>query len=194
MKDSHLIIIVGIVITGSVIFGLTFKMPLDGSGQISFESPLKEHYSIEITGMKDVYRIGEQYDFSYIISGYGYSCGSKKITFPDQNGNTMMIIDSSSCMAESPMKGFVYDTEKELLTTSVHGTIKIPGIYNVTITFDRPSQEFPTTAIKEFRVVDMAILDHSRQVTGSYELEGSVCLGGPNIEVDENCVRINKEK
>jgi len=153
MKDNHLIIIVGIIITGSVIFGLTLIIPLDGSGQISFESPLKEHYSIEITGMKDVYHIGEQYDFSYTISGYGYSCGSKKITFPDQNGDTMMTIDSSSCLAETPMKDFVYDTEKELLTTSVHGVIKIPGMYNVTVTFDRPSQEFPTTAFKEFRVV-----------------------------------------
>jgi len=152
MKTSHLITIVGIVITGSVIFGLTFKMPLDGSGQISFESPLKEHYSIEITGMKDIYRIGEQYDFSYIISGYGYSCGSKKITFPDQNGNTMMTVASSSCMAEAPMMYFVINSQKQYDTTSVHGTIKIPGIYNVTVTFDRPSQEFPTTAIKEFRV------------------------------------------
>jgi len=112
----------------------------------------EEHYSIEITGMKDIYRIGEQYDFSYIISGYGYSCGSKEITFPDQNGNTMKIISSSSCIAGVPMKEFVIDSQKEYDMTSVHGTIKIPGIYNVIIAFDRPSQDFPTTAIKEFRV------------------------------------------
>ncbi|GEM_PF-4391472 len=125
----------------------------DDSAQISFESQIRgEYYEIQITGMKDIYRIGEQYDFSYIISGYGYSCGSKKITFPDQNGNTMKTISSSSCIAGVPMKEFVIDSQKQYDTTSVHGTIKIPGIYNVTITFDRPSQDFPTTAIKEFRV------------------------------------------
>ena len=154
MKDNHLIIIVGIVITGSVIFGVTIKVPLDGSGQISFESPLKEHYSIEITGMKDIYHIGEQYDFSYVISGYGYSCGSKMITFPDQNGDTMGMGTSSSCAGGTQMKGFVYDVQKQIGSQDVHGVIKIPGIYNVTVTFDRPSQEFPTTAFKEFRVVE----------------------------------------
>ena len=116
-------------------------------------SPIgEEHYSIEITGMNDIYRIGEQYDFSHIISGYGYSCGSKEITFPDQNGNIMKIISSSSCLAGVPMKDFILDAQKQYDTTSVHGTIKIPGIYNVTVTFDRPSQDFPTIAIKEFRV------------------------------------------
>ena len=152
MKTSHLIIIVGIVITGSVIFGLTFKVPLDGSGQISFESPLKEHYSIEITGMKDIYRIGEQYDFSYIISGYGNSCGSKTITFPDQNGDTMGISSSASCIANLPMGIFVFDIQKERGTTYGHIELKNSGIYDVTVTFDRPSQNSPTTAIKEFRV------------------------------------------
>jgi len=112
----------------------------------------EEHYSIEITGMKDIYRIGKQYDFSYIISGYRYSCGSKEVTFPDQNGNTMKTISRSSCIKGVPMKKFVIDSQKQYDTTSIHGIIKIPGIYNVTITFDRPSQDFPTTAIKEFCV------------------------------------------
>jgi len=30
----------------------------------------KEQYTIEITGLKDVYIVGEQYDFSYIIPGF----------------------------------------------------------------------------------------------------------------------------
>jgi len=114
----------------------------------------QEHYKIEITGIKNIYRIGEQYDFSYIISGYGYSCGTKEITFPDQNGNTMKTISSSSCIAGVPMKEFVIDSQKQYDATSVSGIIKIPGIYNVTVTFDRPSQNFPTIASKEFRVVE----------------------------------------
>ena len=152
MRDSHLIIILVIGIAGSMIFGLTFKMPLDSTGQISFESPLKEQYSIEITGMKDVYLVGEQFDFSYIISGYGYSCGSRAITFPDQNGDSMTMASSASCATGPHMKGFVYDSRKVYDEMYVHGTIKVPGIYNVTVTFDRPSHDFPTTAIKEFRV------------------------------------------
>ena len=152
MKTILLIITLGIIITGSVVFGVTFKMPLDES-EIGFESPFREeHYSIEITGMKDIYLIGEQYDFSYVISGYGYLCGSKKITFPDQNGDTRMIHSSSSCIAGVPMTEFVIDSQTDFSAQSVHGTVNIPGTYNVTITFDRPSRDSPTSAIKEFLV------------------------------------------
>ena len=128
--------------------------PFERHSEIELGSPTinEEHYSIQITGMKDIYRMGEQYDFSYIISGYGHSCGSKKITFPDQNGETVTIFSSSSCIAGVPMEEFVIDSKKEFDTTSVHGKITTPGIYNVTVTFYRPSQDFPTTALKEFRV------------------------------------------
>ncbi len=129
-------------------------MPLDNSG-IGLESPFREeYYEIEITGMKDVYFVGEQYDFSHIISGYGYSCGSKEVTFPDQNGDTMKTISGSSCIAGVPMKEFLIDSQKEYGTTSVHGKIKNPGTYTVTVSFDRPIQNFPTTVSKEFHVVE----------------------------------------
>ena len=83
MKTSLTIVILGVLIGASVVFGLTFNFTVDSGSQIIFESPFKEeHYEIEITGMKDVYLVGEQYDFSYIISGYGHSCGSKTVTFP----------------------------------------------------------------------------------------------------------------
>lgn len=114
----------------------------------------QEHYKIEITGMKKIYRIGEQYDFSYILSGYGTSCGSKTITFPDQNDDIMTMASSASCIADVSMEEFVFNIQKEQGTTYGHIKLKNPGIYNVTVTFDRPSQEFPTTAIKEFRVVE----------------------------------------
>jgi hypothetical protein len=152
MKTRGVIILLGIVISGSIVFGVTFKMPLDDS-EIIFESPFREErYSIEITGMKDTYRIGEQYDFSYIISGYGHSCGSRDIAFPDQNGDIVSVGSSSSCAADVPMKEFIFDIQRERGTTYGHVELKNPGIYNVTVTFDRPSQEFPTTAIREFRV------------------------------------------
>jgi len=153
MKTKYTIIILGIIISISVIFGATFKMPLDGSG-ISFESPFtEEHYSIEITGMKDVYRIGEQYDFSYVISGYGHSCGSREITFPDQNGDVTSLHFNPLCIGGVPLKESIVDPKKQHEITSVHGKINNPGTYNVTVTFDSPSRDSPTTAIHEFSVI-----------------------------------------
>ncbi|GKS67683.1 hypothetical protein YTPLAS73_12300 [Nitrosarchaeum sp.] len=181
MKNRLLIIIVGLIISSSVIFVLIWNSipeecdeeceiemrrieagknghgtfdPFEKHSEIKLDpSPIKEeHYSIEITGMKDIYRIGEPYDFSYIISGYGYSCGSKKITFPDQNGEIIGLSSSSSCIADMPMKEFIFDIQKQRGTTYGHIGMKNSGIYDVTVTFDRPSHDFPTTAIKEFRV------------------------------------------
>ncbi len=114
----------------------------------------KEHYVIEITGLKDVYIVGERYDFSYILSGYGHSCGGKTVTFPDSNGDTIGNASSASCIANLPMGIFVFDIEKEQGTTYGHVEMKNPGTYTVTVTFDRPSQYFPTTASQEFRVVE----------------------------------------
>ena len=114
----------------------------------------QEHYEIEIIGLKDVYLVGERYDFSYILSGYGNSCGSKKISFPDQNGDSMTIASSASCIANLPMEMFVFDIQKEQGTTFGHIVIENPGTYTVTVTFDRPSQYFPTTVSKEFRIME----------------------------------------
>lgn len=96
MKTRFLVIIVGLVILSSVIFvAIWYSIPeecddkceheqrsivagVSGLGTIdpferpsetkSSQSAINEHYSIEITGMKNIYRIGEQYDFSYIIT------------------------------------------------------------------------------------------------------------------------------
>jgi len=114
----------------------------------------KEHYEIKITGLKDVYIVGERYDFSYILSGYGHPCGSKAVTFPDSNGDTIGSASSASCIANLPMGIFVFDIQKEQGTTYGHVEMKNPGTYTVTVTFDRPSQHFPTTASQEFRVVE----------------------------------------
>lgn len=172
MKTIFLIIIVGLIILSSIIFVAiwnSFPKECDDkcehelraieAGKIGhgtfdpFERPSEiEQYSIEITGMKDIYRIGEQYDFSYVITGYGYSCGSKDVSFPDQNGELVTISSSGLCAADVPMRNFVFDIQKERGTTYGHVGLKNPGIYNVTVTFDRPSRDSPTTATKEFLV------------------------------------------
>ena len=172
MKTIFLIIIVGLIILSSIIFVAiwnSFPKECDDkcehelraieAGKIGhgtfdpFERPSEiEQYSIEITGMKDIYRIGEQYDFSYVITGYGYSCGSKDVSFPDQNGELVTISSSGLCAADVPMRNFVFDIQKESGTTYGHVGLKNPGTYNVTVTFDRPSRDSPTTATKEFLV------------------------------------------
>jgi len=125
MKTSLIILFLGVLIGVSVVFGLTFNFTGDSNSQIIFESPFREeYYEIEITGMKDVYLVGEQYDFSYIISGYGHSCGSKTVYFPDLNGNTTRIISSSSCIAGIAMNDFVFDIQKERGTTYGHVKLK----------------------------------------------------------------------
>ncbi|WP_428324366.1 hypothetical protein [Nitrosopumilus sp.] len=180
MKARLLTIIVGMIIVSSIIFvAIWYSIPeecdeeceierriLAGiSGTRTFDPferpseikpefpPIKEeHYSIEITGMKDIYRLGEQYDFSYIISGYGYSCGSKTVSFPDQTGEMIGIHSFGLCEPETMMKEFVFDVRKEQGTTFGHIALQNSGTYNVTVTFDKPSEDSPTTVTKEFRV------------------------------------------
>ncbi len=155
MKTSLIIVILGVLIGVSVVFGLTFNFTVDSNSPIIFESPFKEeHYEIEITGMKDVYLVGEQYDFSYIISGYGHLCGSKTVTFPDQIGNTMKIISSSSCVAGIPMKEFVFDIQKDQGTTYGHVKLKNPGLYVVAVEFERSDNSEPTQSGHNFHVVE----------------------------------------
>ena len=133
------------------------KLDYEGECVIAEPEPAfdsKEHYAIEITGLKDVYIVGERYDFSYILSGYGHPCGGKTVTFPDSNGDTIGSASSASCIANLPMGIFVFDIQKERGTTYGHVGIKNSGTYTVTITFDSPSQNFPTTVSKEFRVIE----------------------------------------
>ncbi len=143
MKTNYIVIILGIIITSSIIFAISFEFPFE-----------KEYYEINITGLKDVYRVGEPYSFSYTISGYGYSCGDREITYPDENGDTMTMATSASCIAGVSMKEFVFDIQKEQGTTYGHIKLKNPGTYTVTVTFDRSSQDSPTTASKELRVIE----------------------------------------
>ena len=142
-------------------FILEKRIPMESEPEIHSESipdddiqSTQEHYEIEIIGLNDVYLVGERYDFSYIISGYGNSCGSKSVTFPDSNGDTIGSASSASCIANLPMGMFVFDIQKEYGTTFGHIELKNPGTYTVTVTFDRPSQYLPTTVSKEFRVME----------------------------------------
>ena len=222
MKTSILTIIVGIIIASSIIFvAIWYSIPeecneeckiemrrieagISGRGTFDpFErhsettlepsSIKEEHYSIEITGMKDIYRIGEQYDFSYIITGYGYSCGAKEITFPDQNGELVTISSSALCAVDTPMRNFVFDIQKEMGTTYGHVGIKNPGTYNVTITFDRPSRDLPTTAIKEFLVPGINSWHNNQMMDTDLQTVMDSCANDSPKERMTNSLRYTNE-
>jgi len=158
MKDKTFFVIVGVVISVAIVIGISLTVLLDGSGVAPFK---KEHYNIQITGMKDVYHVGERYDFSYIISGYGYECGSKKVTFPDENGDTTGIYSSASCAANYPMKDFVFDVQKEYGTTFGHVTLNKAGHYIAAVEFSQSSNFEPTQDGHDFFVVERICNDIS---------------------------------
>jgi len=143
MKTSHIIIILGIIITGSVIFAIFFEP--------SFE---KEYYEINVIGLKDTYLVGEPYSFSYTISGYGYSCGDREVTYPDENGNTIRNAVDVDCNTGQPKIDFVIDSKNESEMSSI--SIKNPGIYNIGITYYRspPTHIEPTQYFTAFHVVE----------------------------------------
>jgi hypothetical protein len=145
-----LIILLGIVIIGSVVFAATFQISTDDYSQVGFEFPSKEeHYEIQITGMKEMYFVGEQYDFSYVLSGYGDSCGRKSVNFPDQDGIIQAIGTSALCAADISLRDFVFDIQKERGTTYGHVKLKNPGTYNVTVSFEKLKE--PT--VFEFEII-----------------------------------------
>lgn len=117
------------------------------------EISTKEYYKIEIAGLKDEYVLGEEYYFYFVISGYGFSCASYDVRYPDENGNMLgmgaePLCDSNISMHEFKINNFnMNDSFGNIV-------IKEPGTYTVTITFDKPNKYYPTTISKEFRVVE----------------------------------------
>lgn len=113
-----------------------------------------EHYTIEITGLKETYLVGERYSFSYIISGYGYMCGRQDVTFPDQHGNPVTLSTSAVCTEEAAMEDFSFDVREYRGTTFGHIKILNPGTYAVSVAFDTHTLESPAVAVEQFDVMD----------------------------------------
>lgn len=152
MKTSQIIIISGIIITISLVSVIFLESPFQ-----------KEHYDIEIFGLKDVYLVGEQYSFYYIISGYGYSCADREVVYPDQNGNTMQNGIDVNCNTSQPKTKFVIDSRDESEMKPI--AIKNPGRYAVGITFDNspPTHVEPTQKGDGFHVVEKICNDQRPQ-------------------------------
>ena len=114
--------------------------------------PRPEHYEIEITGLNDTYLIGEAYSFSYILSGYGSSCGSKMITFPINKTENMTEGSSASCLKSNPID-FVLDVREVYGRTYGHVALQETGNYTVTVSFEKGTNG-PTVAQKNFIVIE----------------------------------------
>jgi len=120
MKTRLLIIlflIIGIIGTMSILYA--YQLP---------------HYSLEIQGMKDTYLIGEEYSFYYTLSGFGNTCHSWIVSYPDQNGEIKKAGEAVDCSRHTN-KELSYDSRKDLRKFSSL-VPKVEGKYNVTVSLE----------------------------------------------------------
>ncbi|MGI0057541.1 MAG: hypothetical protein ACREAK_09250, partial [Nitrosarchaeum sp.] len=130
--------IIGISISTSLVFGIFFSGINGQEPMLQISKP--EHYDIKITGLKESYRVGEPYSFSYILYGFGSPCGGIHATFPinkTDNGNDGFI---PSCLKTIPTD-FVLDAKKTYGRTYGNISLQETGNYTVKITFEKPIGE-----------------------------------------------------
>ena len=150
MKTIAIIIVIGIVVVASVIFGLSFKSFTESDSKADLFLPInkEEHYQIEITGMKDMYYADEPFSFSYVLSGFGDSCGSIDITYP-ANEHENITLGSKGLCSETTPRDFVWDIQKERGTTFGH--VKLDsGKYFVKVEFKK--NDITLSETKDFTV------------------------------------------
>lgn len=129
MKSRSLIIlflIIGIIGTMSILYA--YQLP---------------HYSLEIQGMKDTYYVGEKYSFYYTLSGYGHTCGTWLVWYPDQKGDVIPKGEVIDC-SRPTNKEFSFNSEK--FTSIMPDTA---GIYNVTVSVSKIKE----STVFEFTVI-----------------------------------------
>ena len=111
------------------------------------------HYSLEIQGMKDTYHVGEQYSFYYTLSGFGHTCRSWTVSYPDQNGEINRAGEAIDC-SRPANKELDYDSRKDsrMFASQVP---KIVGKYNVTVSLENLEpviHEFSVVAYDDFEM------------------------------------------
>ena len=151
MKTISIITVIGIAVVALVIFGLTSKSFIESNPKTDSFLPInekEERYQIEITRIKDVYFADEPYSFSYVLSGFGDSCGLIDVTYPVNESENITMSSKGLC-AESTPKEFVWDIQKERGTTFGHAKLD-PGDYFVTVEFKK--KEIKISETKNFTV------------------------------------------
>jgi hypothetical protein len=146
MKTRYLIAIVATIIAGSVIFALSFEY--------SFE---KEHYELKIQGMKDEYSVGDEYSFYYTLSGYGNTCGSWIVMYPNSNGDILHRGEVIDCTGKQN-NPITYDSRTDSRQFSL-AVPQIEGKYNVTVRV-----ESADPAVYEFTVISKNPDDNKRRL------------------------------
>jgi len=157
------------------------------------QTPLEEHYDIEIVGLKEEYEIGEEYSFYFVISGYGHSCANYETKYPDENGNIIGMGAEVLCAPGTSMHEFKINPLDQRGTLGNVG-IKNPGIYTVSVIFDKPNKYFPTKISKEFRVVEPFTnfnnLSPLKQIKSGISLIDVQCQDGKHTVYKYNRMRV----
>ena len=129
-------IILLIIVILAAVSGLAFALIMESNTQTNSQfSSNKEHYDIEIAGLKDRYSLDESYSFSYVLSGFGDSCGSIDVTYPTSETENVTMSSRGLCTENTP-KEFVLDIQKERGTTFGHVKLD-PGKYFVKVEFKK---------------------------------------------------------
>jgi hypothetical protein len=153
----------------------------------------EEHYKIEIMGLKDEYTVGEEYSFSFVISGYGHSCANYQASYPDENGNIIHVGAEVLCAPEKSMHEFKFnplDGKEPLGNTG----IKKPGTYTISVTFEKPNKYYPTTISKEFRVVE-SITENFNELPPLKQIKAGIAIDEIQCKTGlERTIKINDFK
>ncbi len=136
MKTINLLILIVLIVI-PVSFGILYTFP----NQIP-------HSTLEIHGMKDSYTVGEKYSFYYTLEGFGRSCHSVTVNYPNNEGKIIGWGVDRDCNTEIQNKEFFYDSrEHEFHHDSL--VPQIPGIYKVSVHIENIQP-----VIFEFRILD----------------------------------------
>ena len=153
---------------------LLIEKPQD---EFSDSQTQEEHYDIEIFGLKDKYKVGEEYSFYFVISGYGYSCANYETKYPDESGQVIGLGAEVLCAPETSMHEFEINPIENRGTLGNTG-IKNPGTYTVSVTFEKPSKYYPTISSKDFLVVESTKLPPLKQIQSGIKFHNVECNEG----------------
>lgn len=99
-----------------------------------YVNPPFSYYDLEIHGMKDVYHVGEEYSFYYTLTGYGNTCHSWIVAYPDESGTIQHKGEAIDCLRPTN-KELDYDSRTDLRQFNSKMPM-IEGKYNVTVSLE----------------------------------------------------------
>lgn len=167
MKTGFFIILIGIILASTIIVLSSY------GGAILFD----EHYEIEIIGLDDIYTTEEVYFFDYNISGYGDACAKITVNYPDENGKTITKTSIPSCVAE---RNFISIDTNSFSGILGNVTVKIPGKYSVSVTYEPIGSLLSATKTKEFEIVpvndDYELFTKEKRVKVEGKIAEEICI------------------